>query len=114
AKDGNIHFLINEDFQNPQNIERYRAFTEEMVELVLSKNGSLKAEHGTGRMMAAFVERQFGSELYAIMVRIKFAFDPFNILNPGVLISEDSHAHVHNIKFNPTIEAVADNCVECG
>ena len=114
AKDGNIHFLINEDFSLQENSERYQAFTEEMVNLVLSKNGSLKAEHGTGRMMAPFVERQFGSELYGLMIKIKEAFDPCNILNPGVLISADAYAHIHNIKFNPPIEAVANSCVECG
>jgi D-lactate dehydrogenase len=114
AKDGNIHFLINEDFRDALKTERYRAFTEEMVSLVLAKGGSLKAEHGTGRMMAPFVERQFGPELYEIMKKIKRAFDPNGILNPGVLISEDPLAHLHNIKFHPTIEAVADNCVECG
>lgn len=114
AKDGNIHFLVNEDFKNPELVERYRAFTEEMVELVLSKGGSLKAEHGTGRMMAPFVERQYGEELYRLMVRIKSAFDPANVLNPGVLISQDALAHVRNIKFNPPIAKIADNCVECG
>jgi len=114
AKDGNIHFLVNEDFQDPDKAERYRLFTEEMVDLVLSKKGSLKAEHGTGRMMAPFVERQYGSELYAMMVRVKRAFDPADVLNPGVLITSDALAHMHNIKLNPTIEAVADHCVECG
>jgi D-lactate dehydrogenase len=114
AKDGNIHFLINEDFSDPINTERYQAFTEDMVALVLSSGGSLKAEHGTGRMMAAFVERQYGSELYSIMLETKKAFDPRNILNPGVLISEDALAHIHNIKFNPTIQPIADTCVECG
>ena len=114
AKDGNIHFLVNEDFKDATKVERYRLFTEDMVNIVLANQGSLKAEHGTGRMMAPFVSRQFGSELYEIMVRIKSAFDPKNILNPGVLISEDSLAHLHNIKFHPTINAIADNCVECG
>jgi len=114
AKDGNIHFLINEDFKDPVKAERYRIFTENMVNLVLSHGGSLKAEHGTGRMMAPFVERQYGSELYAIMVRIKDAFDPSGVINPGVLISTDALAHMHHIKSNPKIEAVADKCVECG
>jgi D-lactate dehydrogenase len=114
AKDGNIHFLVNEDFKDPKLAERYRCFTEEMVDLVLSKGGSLKAEHGTGRMMAPFVERQFGAELYAIMVRIKEAFDPSGILSPGVLISTDALSHMRHIKFNPPIQKVADNCVECG
>ena len=114
AKDGNIHFLVSEDFQDPEKAERYRLFTEDMVDLVLSKSGSLKAEHGTGRMMAPFVERQFGSELYSFMLRIKEAFDPARVLNPGVLISNDALAHMHHIKFNPTVAAVVDNCVECG
>ena len=114
AKDGNIHFLINEDFTDALKVERYQKFTEDMVELVLENHGSLKAEHGTGRMMAPFVERQFGADLYEIMKRVKRAFDPLSILNPGVLISGDSLAHIRNIKFHPTIEAVADNCVECG
>ena len=114
AKDGNIHFLINEDFSDAIKAERYRLFTEDMVQLVLSKSGSLKAEHGTGRMMAPFVERQFGSDLYALMVKIKSAFDPAHVINPGVLISSDSLSHMHNIKFNPRIQEVADKCVECG
>ncbi len=114
AKDGNIHFLLNEDFRDPKLAERYRLFTEEMIDLVLGKGGSLKAEHGTGRMMAPFVKRQFGSELYDIMLRIKQAFDPSGVLNPGIIISSDSLAHMHHIKFNPPIQKVADNCVECG
>jgi D-lactate dehydrogenase len=114
AKDGNIHFLLNENFKDPQSVERYRLFTEEMVDLVLGKGGSLKAEHGTGRMMAPFVKRQFGSELYDMMVRIKQSFDPSGILNPGIIISSDSLAHMHHIKFNPPIQKVADSCVECG
>ena len=114
AKDGNIHFLLNVDFKDPKLAERYRLFTEEMVDLVLATGGSLKAEHGTGRMMAPFVERQFGPELYGIMVRVKQAFDPSGILNPGIIIASDSLAHMRHIKFNPPIQKVADNCVECG
>ena len=114
AKDGNIHFLINEDFSDALKAERYHKFTEEMITLVLSQKGSLKAEHGTGRMMAPFVERQFGSDLYQVMKAIKGAFDPAGVLNPGVLISSDINAHMRNIKFNPPINEVADNCVECG
>jgi D-lactate dehydrogenase len=114
AKDGNIHFLINEDFTDALKVERYAMFTEDMVKLVLSHQGSLKAEHGTGRMMAPFVRRQYGDELYEIMQDIKRAFDPKTVLNPGVLLTSDEKAHLKNIKFNPPIEKVADNCVECG
>lgn len=114
ARDGNIHFMINEDFGKQENIEHYRDFTEEMVELVLSKDGTLKAEHGTGRVMAPFVRRQYGDELYQLMVRIKGSFDPRNILNPDVIISDDDELHLKNFKSSPEIDPVVNKCVECG
>ncbi|MDF1479216.1 FAD-binding and (Fe-S)-binding domain-containing protein [Leifsonia sp. H3M29-4] len=114
AKDGNVHFLINEDFESESNLARYRAFTEDMVELVLTAGGTLKAEHGTGRIMAPFVERQYGPELYGIMLDIKAAFDPAGILNPDTILTEDADLHLRNLKSTPTIEVEADRCVECG
>lgn len=114
AKDGNIHFLLNERFDRPESLSRYTAFTEEMVELVLGNGGTLKAEHGTGRMMAPFVRRQYGDELYAVMREVKALFDPAGILSPGVLISDDPTIHLQHLKITPTVEAEVDRCVECG
>ena len=48
ARDGNIHFMINERFNEPASVTRYEAFTADMVDLVLAQDGNLKAEHGTG------------------------------------------------------------------
>src|SRR6218665_49014 len=62
AKDGNIHFMLNERFDGGTH-ERYLTFTEEMVDLVLDAGGTLKAEHGTGRIMAPYVRRHSGDEL---------------------------------------------------
>jgi len=114
AKDGNIHFLLNQSFATPDDIARFQAFTADMVDLVLGHGGTLKAEHGTGRMMAGYVRRQYGDELYQVMVAIKQAFDPKGILNPGVIISDDPHAHISNLKSVPDIEQEANSCVECG
>jgi D-lactate dehydrogenase len=114
ARDGNIHFLINEEFENPVKMQRYKLFTEEMVELVLAHGGTLKAEHGTGRMMAPFVRRQYGDELYEVMWDIKRLIDPAAILNPGIILSENLETHHENLKVFPKIQKVADNCVECG
>lgn len=114
AKDGNIHFLLNQSFATPIDVERFEAFTEDMVNLVLAQDGTLKAEHGTGRMMAAFLRRQYGEELYRTMVELKIAFDPAGILNPGVIINDDPSAHISNLKSVPDIEEEADSCVECG
>ena len=86
AKDGNVHFMLNEDFDAPDNIERYLKFTDDMVDLVLGQDGTLKAEHGTGRIMAPFVRRQYGDELYEVMQETKRLLDPHGLLNPGVLL----------------------------
>lgn len=114
AKDGNIHFLLNERFDEAASLARYEAFTEEMVDLVLSHGGTLKAEHGTGRIMAPFVERQYGVELYDVMRALKRLVDPDGLLNPGVLISDNPNAHLTSLKSAPRVEAEVDRCVECG
>jgi len=114
AKDGNIHFMLNERFDDPVLLRRYEAFTEEMVSLVLSKGGTLKAEHGTGRIMAPFVRRQYGDELYDVMRELKRLVDPDGLLNPGVLLNDDPDSHVRNLKTTPTVEDEVDRCVECG
>ena len=89
AKDGNLHFMLTDRFESGEQLARYAAFTEDLVALVLDNGGSLKAEHGTGRVMAPFVRRQYGDELYDVMREVKRLFDPRGLLNPGVLLSDD-------------------------
>jgi D-lactate dehydrogenase len=114
AKDGNLHFMLTERFDDAASLARYAAFTEDMVELVLSQGGTLKAEHGTGRIMAPFVERQFGAELYAVMRAAKTLVDPDGLLNPGVLLTDDPSAHLRSLKSSPQVDDEVDRCVECG
>ncbi len=114
AKHGNVHFLLNEHFEDPGSIRRYLAFTEDLVDLVLAQGGTLKAEHGTGRIMAPYVRRQFGDELYAIMVETKRLFDPHDQLSPGVLINSDPASIVADLKPVQPVEIEVDRCVECG
>lgn len=112
AKDGNLHFMLNEDFGT--DVRRYADFTEDLAEAVLSRGGTLKAEHGTGRVMAPFVRRQYGDELYAVMREVKRLCDPGNSLNPGVVITDDPKAHLHDLKTSVTVDPEVDRCVECG
>jgi D-lactate dehydrogenase len=114
AKDGNIHFLLTDSFAGEEPLRRYAEFTEDMVDLVLAQGGSLKAEHGTGRVMAPYVRRQYGDELYDVMVGIKRLIDPAGLLNPGVLLDDAPDAHLKHIKITPTVEEEVDRCVECG
>jgi D-lactate dehydrogenase len=114
AKDGNVHFMLTDGFATAEELDRYSAFTEDMVDLVLGEGGSLKAEHGTGRVMAPYVRRQYGDELYAVMRRIKELFDPAGMLNPGVLMDDDPQAHLRHIKTAPPVAEEVDRCVSCG
>lgn len=114
AKDGNIHFMLTDRFASTAELERYDSFTEDMVDLVLGEKGSLKAEHGTGRVMSAYVRRQYGDELYEVMWEIKRLFDPAGLLNPGVIMNEDPQAHLNNIKTAPAVAEEVDRCVSCG
>lgn len=114
AKDGNIHFMLNENFEMPELLDRYAAFTEEMVNVVLSHDGTLKAEHGTGRIMAPYVRRQYGDELYEVMQIVKRLLDPSGLLNPGVLLNDDPQAHLRDLKTSPSVDQEVDRCVECG
>ncbi|MGL4746480.1 MAG: (Fe-S)-binding protein, partial [Shewanella sp.] len=77
-------------------------------------NGSMKAEHGTGRAVAPFVEKEWGQDAYTLMKSIKQVFDPQGILNPGVILNDDSNVHVKNIKPCPVVDDFVDKCIECG
>lgn len=115
AKDGNIHFVVTQAFDSQQEITRYELFMKDVVALVIDKyNGTLKAEHGTGRNMAPFVETEWGGVAYDIMKRIKQTVDPDYILNPGVIINNDPNAFIKNLKDLPVVEEEVDRCIECG
>jgi len=115
AKDGNLHFLINQAFNTDSDIAHFDNFVRSIVKLVSGKyDGALKAEHGTGRNMAPFVETEWGAEAYAIMRGLKSLFDPDQMLNPGVMINADPQTHVTHLKTMSLVSPEVDRCIECG
>ncbi|HXZ18335.1 MAG TPA: FAD-binding and (Fe-S)-binding domain-containing protein, partial [Candidatus Acidoferrales bacterium] len=115
AKDGNLHFIITQSFNDQAAIDTYARFLDDVVRLVVDRyDGALKAEHGTGRNMAPFVEKEWGAEAYRIMKRLKDLADPENLLNPGVIINPDPESHLRALKPTPSIEEEVDKCIECG
>ena len=112
---GNLHFVFTQAFNTTDEVSRYARFMDAVCDLVVRKyDGSLKAEHGTGRNMAPFVEFEWGSDAYALMRRIKALLDPQNLLNPGVLLNADRQAHLKNLKPLPAVDPLVDKCIECG
>ena len=115
ALEGNLHFVFTQDFQTPSEVERYSHFMSDVAEMVVGKyDGALKAEHGTGRNMAPFVELEWGKEAYEMMKRIKRIFDPKDLLNPGVILNNDPETHLKNLKPIPAASEKIDKCIECG
>lgn len=136
ALEGNYHFILNQSFKDQSEVERYADMMREVVRLVRSYDGSLKAEHGTGRNMAPFVREEWGDDAYEAMRELKDIFDPHHLLNPGVIFNDDADCYISNLKplprldfgnwqkqhdmDNPTAKEMAegvkraDKCIECG
>ena len=115
ALEGNLHFVFTQGFNTPEEVARYQAFMDDVAQLVAVEfGGSLKAEHGTGRNMAPFVELEWGSDAYQLMWALKRLLDPQGILNPDVVLSEDPHIHLKHLKPMPAADEIVDKCIECG
>jgi len=115
ALEGNLHFVFTQGFDDPQQIARYEAFMQDVTQLVAVEfGGALKAEHGTGRNMAPFVELEWGHEAYQLMWQIKRLLDPRGILNPDVVLSDDPDIHLKHLKPMPAADEIVDKCIECG
>ncbi|MCG8531239.1 MAG: FAD-binding oxidoreductase [Desulfovibrionales bacterium] len=115
ALEGNLHFVFTQDFSIKSEITRYQEFMDDVCKLVATEyHGSLKAEHGTGRNMAPFVELEWGKQAHELMRDIKTLLDPYSLLNPGVIINDDPRAHISSLKPLPPAHSIVDKCTECG
>lgn len=115
ALDGNMHFVFQQSFSTEEEKKRYKDFMDDIAHLVaVEYKGSLKAEHGTGRNMASFVELEWGSKAYELMWELKALLDPNSILSPGVVLNRDQEGHIKNLKLLPQADDRVDRCIECG
>ena len=122
ALEGNYHFILNQSFSTNADVKRYEDLMNDVKTLVVDKyDGSLKAEHGTGRNMAPFVKYEWGEAAFEAMKAVKQLFDPKGLLNPGVIFNDDPQCHIKNFKPLPLIpidEASpaekVNKCIECG
>ena len=120
ALEGNYHFIINQSFSTEAEVKRYEGLMNDVKTLVVDKyDGSLKAEHGTGRNMAPFVKYEWGEAAFEVMKAVKQLFDPKGLLNPGVIFNDDPQCHIRHFKPLPLLATdgklpAADKCIECG
>jgi D-lactate dehydrogenase len=114
ALEGNLHLVFTQAFESPAEVARYEAMMDHLCKLTIDLEGSCKAEHGTGRNVAPYVELEWGAKATQIMWELKGLFDPDNLLNPGVVLNKDPKVHTQNLKPLPVAHGIIDSCMECG
>ncbi|AXE76560.1 FAD-binding and (Fe-S)-binding domain-containing protein [Streptomyces atratus] len=115
AAHGNLHFLLAFDAARPSDVDRYAAFMDDFCRLTVERfDGSLKAEHATGRNIAPFLELEWGPKATELMWRTKQIIDPDGVLAPRIVLDRDPKAHLRGLKTIPRVELIADPCIECG
>ena len=83
AGDGNIHVNIMIDEDNPEEVRKGEAAVRDLFRKVVELGGTITGEHGVGLTKAPYMEMEFSRPSLELMAKIKKAFDPRGILNPG-------------------------------
>ena len=115
AFEGNYHFILNQSFADEHEVARYAEMMREVAKLVVEGyDGSLKAEHGTGRNMAPFVKYEWGDKAYEAMKELKAIFDPDGLLNQGVIFNDDPDCFIKCLKPLPVLDFDFDKVPDGG
>ena len=89
AGDGNLHYEILVDPDDPEMVERGEAVYAEIVEQAIEMDGTATGEHGVGLGKREFLEREHGADAVRAMRSIKDALDPNGTLNPGKIFPDE-------------------------
>ena len=115
AFEGNYHFILNQSFEDEHEVARYAEMMRDVARLVVEEyDGSLKAEHGTGRNMAPFVRYEWRDEAYEAMKELKAIFDPDGLLNQGVIFNDDPDCFIKCLKPLPVLDYDFDSVPDGG
>ena len=115
AFEGNYHFILNQSFKSQSEVDRYAEMMRDVARLVVEEyDGSLKAEHGTGRNMAPFVKYEWGDKAYETMKELKAIFDPDGLLNQGVIFNDDPECFIKCLKPLPVLDYNFDEVPDGG
>ena len=115
AFEGNYHFILNQSFKSESEVKRYEEMMRDVARLVVEEyDGSLKAEHGTGRNMAPFVKYEWRDKAYEVMKELKAIFDPNGLLNQGVIFNDDPECFIKCLKPLPVLDFDFDKVPDGG
>ena len=84
---GELHLRPVLNLKSESDVKTFRAIAEDTARLVKRYRGSLSGEHGDGRLRGSMIPIMLGDRIYEILKEIKSSWDPFNIFNPGKIVS---------------------------
>jgi D-lactate dehydrogenase (cytochrome) len=84
--DGNFHCAILANADDPREVEEAERLNTRIVERAIAMDGTCTGEHGVGMHKMDFLREEHGDDALDLMVRLKRAFDPLNIMNPGKIV----------------------------
>lgn len=99
ASVGCLHIRPLLNLKDQADVARMRDIAEDVTDLLLEFGGSLSGEHGDGLARSEWNRKMFGDEVYQAFRRVKRAFDPDNLLNPGKVV--DAPAMTENLRYGP-------------
>ncbi|MDP3642712.1 MAG: FAD-linked oxidase C-terminal domain-containing protein [Bacteroidota bacterium] len=83
---GELHLRPLLNLKDPEDVKIYHSLAKEVAELVKKFRGSLSGEHGDGRLRGEFIPLMLGQHNYELIRKLKYTWDPQNILNPGKIV----------------------------
>lgn len=98
---GEIHLRPILDLKKSADVKKFHEISEASAKLVKKYQGSLSGEHGDGRVRAEFIPLMVGEQNYALFKRIKQAWDPKGIFNPGKIV--DAAPMNTSLRYQPDV-----------
>ena len=103
AGDAHAHVNALLDVRDADWRDRARALVDDVTSLVARLGGTLAAEHGDGRLRASLMSRAWDADAMALFARVKRAFDPLGILNPGAKSPRPGDDPLASVKYDPAL-----------
>ena len=108
---GELHLRPMLNLKKSEDLVLFRKITTDVAHLVKKYKGSMSGEHGDGIVRAEFISFMIGESNYNILKRIKTAFDPYNIFNPGKIVDPfpmDKSLRYEPDRKEPEIDTLLD------
>ncbi|MDQ7818524.1 MAG: anaerobic glycerol-3-phosphate dehydrogenase subunit C [Melioribacteraceae bacterium] len=100
AGDGNLHLRPILNFKNEKSFREAQDLMQKFVDLVIKYKGTLSGEHGDGRLRTPLIEKSFKA-LMPLFKEIKNLFDPIDIMNPEIKVTNKKYGWNENLRYTP-------------